>query len=142
MDHAVIPPDSAASVLAGIRALARPSRSYAVLLIGVEVIDTQADPVDGDVADRAGQAQDGQDPAVPGFLAERVARDRALALDWLLAEVRLLPELQRARAAHALGLARAQPAAGAAYRLTGLNGQLRPGPDGCPGPQSGDSHPG
>ncbi len=63
-----------------------------------------ADPVDGDVADRAGQ--DGVDRAVPDFLAERVARDRALALDWLLAEVRLLPELQRARAAHALGLAR------------------------------------
>ena len=27
---------------------------------------------------------------MPGFLAERVARDRALALDWLLAEVWLL----------------------------------------------------
>ncbi len=99
MDHVVIPPDSAASVLAGIR-------------------------------------------AVPDFLAERVARDRALALDWLLAEVRLLPELQRTRAAHALGLARGQPAAGAASRLTELDGQLKPGPDGCPGPQSGDSHPG
>lgn len=167
------------SSVAGARTvLARPSRSYAVLLIGVEVIDTRADlavveraiwqallgpegedwagqdlsareclmwadpadPVDGDVADRAGQ--DGVDRAVPDFLAERVARDRALALNWLLAEVRLLPELQRARAAHALGLARGQPAAGSASRLTELDGQLKPGPDGCPGPQSGDSHPG
>jgi len=169
------------SSVAGARAvLARPYRSYAVLLIGVDVIDTRADlavvergiwqallgpegedwagqdlsargclmwadpagPVGGDMADRAGQAQDGLDPAVHGFLAERVARDRALALDWLLAEVRLLPGLQRARAAHALGLAHAQPPAGAASGLTELDGQLKPGPDGCPGPQSGDSHPG
>jgi hypothetical protein len=42
------------------------------------------------------------------------------ALDWLLAQVRLLPALQRARAVCA----------------------LRSGPDGCPGPQSGDSRPG
>jgi hypothetical protein len=52
--------------------------------------------------------------------AERAAVDRALALDWLLAQVRLLPALPRARAVCALG----------------------PGPDGCPGPQSGDSRPG
>ena len=81
-----------------------------------------ADPVDGDLADPAAQA-DG-DAAVPGFLAERVARDRALALDWLLAEVRLLPPLQRARAVHALDLARGQPGAGAAARLAELGGLL------------------
>jgi hypothetical protein len=81
-----------------------------------------ADPVDGDLADPAGQA--GRDPAGPGFLAERVARDRALALDWLLAEVWPQPALQRARAVHALGLARGQPAAGAAARLAELGGLL------------------
>lgn len=59
--------------------------------------------------------------AAPGVdPAGRAALDRALALDWLLAQVRLLPALQRARAV----------------------GALRPGPDGCPGPQSGDSRPG
>jgi hypothetical protein len=59
--------------------------------------------------------------AAPGVdPAEQAAWDRALALDWLLAEVRLLPAPQRARVVHA----------------------LRPGPDGCPGPQSGDSRPG
>jgi hypothetical protein len=59
--------------------------------------------------------------AGPGAdLAERAAQDRARALDWLLAQVRLLPAPQRARAVRA----------------------LRPGPDGCPGPQSGDSRPG
>jgi hypothetical protein len=139
--------------------LARPSCSYLVLLVGVEIIDTladlavveramwqvlgpdgedwagqdlsaygclmwadPADPVDGDLAAPAGQA--GRDPAVPRFLAERVARDRALALDWLLAEVWSQPALQRARAVHALGLARRQPAVGAAARLAELGGLL------------------
>jgi hypothetical protein len=148
------------SVAGASTVLARPSCSYVVLLVGVEVIDTPADlavveraiwqallgpdgedwasqdlsaygclmwadpadPVDGDLADPAAQA-DG-DAAVPGFLAERVARDRALALDWLLAEVRLLPPLQRARAVHALDLARGQPGAGAAARLAELGALL------------------
>ena len=152
------------SSLAGARTvLARPTCSYLVLLVGVEIIGTladlavveramwpvlfgpdgedwagqdlsvygclmwadpadPADPVDGDLADPAGSA--GRDPAGPGFLAERVARDRALALDWLLAEVRPQPALQRARALHALGLARRQPAAGAAARLAELGGRL------------------
>jgi hypothetical protein len=30
----------------------------------------------------------------------------------------------------------------AGIRALAAAGQLRPGPDGCPGPQSGDSHPG
>jgi hypothetical protein len=80
------------------------------------------DPVDGDLADLAGQAD--EDVAVPGFLAERVARDRALALDWLLAEVRPQPGLQRARAMHALDLARGQAAAGAVARLAELGARL------------------
>jgi hypothetical protein len=78
------------------------------------------------VAARAGlpvpdQPTGGFGAAAPGVdPAERAAWDRALALDWLLAEVRLLPAPQQARAVHA----------------------LTPGPDGCPGTQSGDSRPG
>jgi hypothetical protein len=152
------------SSVAGARTvLARPSCSYLVLLVGVEIIDTladlavveramwqvlsrpdgedwagqdlsaygclmwadpadPADPVDGDLAAPARPA--GRAPAAPGFLAQRVARDRALALDWLLAEVWPQPALQQARAVHALGLARRQPAAGAAARLAELGGLL------------------